>query len=384
MTSVQALFQLPQVNKLTNSNSKLNVNTKFNGYELSASTTNTTKNAAYALHQSILDGRIKQVYYFLKMGIKVNTKDKFGRSCLMIAALSDHEEYGLQVTKLLLKYGADLNMKDSLGRTVLYIACSEKREKLFDYIITNNYGGIDFRSRDNDGNILLNHVAAYGSLNMVRKVILKMKEKQIELDQRNNNGYTALLLAIQNDQFFNAYELLKEEQTSTSVQDTEKFYNALEWLIYRTTVNKELNLNDNQPQNKKITSVRNSISSSHSLINMLDSNLSINSSKYSYNMRKNPSINNISNNSMNSSTMKFNYKTWYKAIHPYFPVENCEHSANTNYSTDHHKSRYIPLILTPRNFPSQDGLNLNKHQNQSDEELFKEKNHLTKVKVLRK
>ncbi len=48
------------------------------------------------LHQSILDGRLKQLHYFLKMGYNVDAKDKYGRTCLMLAALSDHEDYGKQ------------------------------------------------------------------------------------------------------------------------------------------------------------------------------------------------------------------------------------------------------------------------------------------------
>jgi ankyrin repeat protein len=94
-----------------------------------------------AMHQSILDGRLKQIEYFLELGSKVDGKDKYGRTCIMIACLSDHEAYGLKVLKLLLKNGADLNETDTLGRSVLMLCCSEKREKILNYLLDNHSEG---------------------------------------------------------------------------------------------------------------------------------------------------------------------------------------------------------------------------------------------------
>ena len=126
-------------------------------------------NSTFGLHQSILNGRLKQVKYFLKMGLKVNSKDKYGRTCLMLATLCDHEDYGLQAAKLLLNFGADINVTDTLGRTCLYMAISQKRDKLFNYLIETHSALVDFRIKDNDGNILLNHAAVHGSLKVVKK-----------------------------------------------------------------------------------------------------------------------------------------------------------------------------------------------------------------------
>ncbi len=129
--------------------------------------------SAYAMHQSILDGRLKQVNYFLKLGINANSKDKFGRTSLMLACLCDFEEYGLQVAQLLLKHGANLNVRDMLGQSVLFIACTERREKFFNYLIDNYSSSIDFKLKDNDGNCLLNHVAVHGPNRMLKKVVKK-------------------------------------------------------------------------------------------------------------------------------------------------------------------------------------------------------------------
>lgn len=199
-----------------------------------------SQNHSYALHQAIMDGRVTQVTYFLEMGLSANQLDKYGRSCLMIACLSDHIEYGIKVTKLLLKYGADLNARDTLGRTVLYMACSEDRAKLFDLLVAQHSMTIDWRQADNDGNSLLNHVCACGTTKMVERVVGKMIERGVECDQRNRLGYTALLLAIKNDRFLNALTVMKmNAAVSVSIRDRERCMNAIEWLEYRVAVNRD-------------------------------------------------------------------------------------------------------------------------------------------------
>lgn len=90
---------------------------------------------------------------------------------------------------------------------------------------------VDLRQKDNDGNILLNHVCANGTPKMVEVVARKMFERAIECDQRNNLGYTALLLAIKNDRFQNALTLMRTyPNVSVSIRDNERCMNAIEWL----------------------------------------------------------------------------------------------------------------------------------------------------------
>ncbi|CAF0846672.1 unnamed protein product [Brachionus calyciflorus] len=237
------------------------------------------------------------------MGLDGNTRDKYGRSCLILACLSDHEDYGLQVAKLLLKYHADLNLQDSLGRTPVFVSCSEKREKLFNLFMDEHTPFIDFRLKDNDGDSLINYVAIHGSVFMLRKIIEIMSQRKVEIDQKNNLGYTALLQAIKHDKFLNAYYLIKDGQASTNLKDNEYCLNALEWLFSRIHSNKEKILNNEFE------------SSSNSNINQ----------------RKQSSIP--------------NYKTWYGSLNQYFLSSSCDHVTNPNLSIEHHRSRYIPLIL---------------------------------------
>ena len=147
-----------------------------------------------ALHQSILSGRLKQVKYFLKLGINSNVKDIYGRTCLMLACLSDLEDYGLKIAKLLIHYGADVNARDFMGRSAVFLACSQKREKLLEFFIDKHTVYVDFHQKDNDGDILLNHAAMYGTPKMIKLVLRQMHIQKLPVDERNNLGYTALLL----------------------------------------------------------------------------------------------------------------------------------------------------------------------------------------------
>ncbi len=147
-----------------------------------------------ALHQCILDGRIKQVKYLLKFGANVNYKDVYGRSCLMLACLSDHEDYGCIIANILLKYNANVNTQDYMGRTALSIACTENRLKLLELFLNKNLLSVNFLLKDNDGNALINQAAICNNPRIIELLVEKISSLRIHVDQRNNMGYTAFLL----------------------------------------------------------------------------------------------------------------------------------------------------------------------------------------------
>jgi hypothetical protein len=289
------------------------------------------------------------VYYFLKMGYDVNSLDKYNRTCLMLACLCDHEEYGLRVSKLLLSFGADVNIRDSSGQNVLYLALSEKREKLFEYVLEKHSNDIDFSSTDSDGNVLINHAALHGTFKMLKNLIAKMNAQCAEIDQRNLHGYTALLLAIKNDKYLNAYALLKYGCCSATLRDNEKRLNALEWLLHKIKQNKKTILN------------------SKSLLE-LESKLK---AKSIYALSRSTEAKLLLRRKL--ALRSPNCKSWYAETSQYFQSSNqCDHIKNPNYSIEHKKSKYIPFILkTSVNVNINSRIQVNRHAATRNEDFMR-------------
>jgi hypothetical protein len=74
------------------------------------------------------------------------------------------------------------------------LACSQRREKLVELFVVKNTTMLELHQKDNDGDILLNHAAIHGTPRMVKMIIDKMIKQKMPIDERNNLGYTALLL----------------------------------------------------------------------------------------------------------------------------------------------------------------------------------------------
>ncbi|CAF4946099.1 unnamed protein product, partial [Rotaria sp. Silwood1] len=57
-----------------------------------------------SIHQVILDGRLSQLNLLInRIGCNVNEKDSYSRTPLHLAVLSDQENYGYRVARLLLQ-----------------------------------------------------------------------------------------------------------------------------------------------------------------------------------------------------------------------------------------------------------------------------------------
>jgi hypothetical protein len=125
----------------------------------------------------------------------------------------------------------------------------------------------------------------------------------------------------------NAYTLIKDGNSSPSIQDNEKYYNALEWLVNRIETNKHLILG-----HKGNTLENYENFSSTNMAGLVKSN---------------------KKQVFKNSNDSLNYKSWYGNNNQYFQNDNqCEHIESPNYSTDYQKSRFMPLILRPRIFSS--------------------------------
>ena len=183
-----------------------------------------------------------------------------------------------------------------------------------------------------------------------------MKKRALDLDMRNNAGFTALLLAIQNDRFLNAYILIKHGECSTTLKDNEKRLNAIEWLLNRIETNKDILLNRSQANSnhpthpeelvaQRIFSNRQNLISSSSFTGNYDSFSSkILQQKAATQTKQRKSLMIDLKLATNYNASLHTARTG-KNNNQYFNITNaCEHTPKTNYSIDHHSSHFMPVV----------------------------------------
>ncbi|MBN1115051.1 MAG: ankyrin repeat domain-containing protein, partial [Oligoflexia bacterium] len=125
------------------------------------------------------------------------------------------------ISAKLINAGADVNMPDNNGETPLMKACKKMSIAVFKKLLDN---GADPDAKDRKGNAVLHYFAKSGFDNFVKKVseniaVLSMKELLVamiyanaELDIRDSEGNSPLILAFDNRQKETA-GLLADEQT---------------------------------------------------------------------------------------------------------------------------------------------------------------------------
>jgi hypothetical protein len=133
-----------------------------------------------------------------------------------------------------------------------------------------------------------------------------MLEKKVELDQRNNAGYSALLLAIRHDNYLNAYSLIKDGQCSPSIKDNERYFNALEWLLEKVKTNKN-------------SILKNSIIEKNKMLR--DSTSSFYTHEQSTFRSSNGSGSLKSSRTNKNNNNRLNYKSWLASNNQYFQVK---------------------------------------------------------------
>jgi hypothetical protein len=112
-------------------------------------------------------GMIESVKRMLLIkGIEIESKDMFGNTPLMNAALRGHVE----ICKLLLDHGAKIESKGNLGHTPLLIACEEGHLSVVSFLIDK---GADVEASNNHGFRPLYIAALRGHLEIVKALIAR-------------------------------------------------------------------------------------------------------------------------------------------------------------------------------------------------------------------
>jgi len=172
------------------------------GYTDEASVLKATTN--FALHRAVMSGNLNDVKMQLAAGADVNVRSDNGWTPLLLAAQYDYS--GATVITYLLEKGADPNLPDSSGETPLMIVATRNNLAATTALLA--YKASVYPRNQQKKTVL--HLAA-GALNAtIVKALLAVRPevgassagvdiREVEIDVRDEQGRTPLLLAADNE-----------------------------------------------------------------------------------------------------------------------------------------------------------------------------------------
>ncbi|OQX30063.1 MAG: hypothetical protein B0D92_00430 [Spirochaeta sp. LUC14_002_19_P3] len=145
-----------------------------------------------ALHKAAEKNQEGMLSLFLSKGAKADIRDQPGNTPLLTAARKGYKT----IATLLIENGADVNARDYSGRTPLHEAVYvPNRMELMELLISN---GANVNAKDNLGYSPLHHAVLVMDESAVSAVQYLLDNK-VEIDARNMEGNTPLMLAVKND-----------------------------------------------------------------------------------------------------------------------------------------------------------------------------------------
>ena len=132
-------------------------------------------------------GDARAVQLLLEEGANVDARDEGGRTALIAAAYGNR----LDVARSLIEAGADVNAKDQTQQSAYLISTSEVGDdpRMLELTLRN---GANVHSLDSYNGTGLIRAAERGHVRIVERLL----QTSVEVDQVNNLGWTALLEAI--------------------------------------------------------------------------------------------------------------------------------------------------------------------------------------------
>ncbi|EDV23489.1 uncharacterized protein TRIADDRAFT_58161 [Trichoplax adhaerens] len=181
------------------------------------------------IHQAIVDGRVHQLRLLARIGANLNAREeRYGRTPIITASLLINEDLAVAICQILLKHKCDCNTKDSSGRTALAHVASLGREKVALYLLDDI--NIDLSVTDSDGNTPLILACQSGNAVIVASMVKKMIQSSMDVNTRNKDGFTAILMAAKHGHRYCERILRHQGQALVDIRDNIKFYNVDDWL----------------------------------------------------------------------------------------------------------------------------------------------------------
>lgn len=144
-------------------------------------------------------------------GADLNARNKRRQTALHIAVNKGH----MGVVKTLLELGCHPSLQDSEGDTPLHDAISKKRDDMLTLLLDHN---ADIMLTNNNGFNALHHAALRGNPSAMRILLLKLPRPWI-VDEKKDDGYTALHLAALNNHVEVAELLVHQGRANMDLQN---------------------------------------------------------------------------------------------------------------------------------------------------------------------
>ncbi|XP_063237015.1 E3 ubiquitin-protein ligase MIB1 isoform X2 [Bacillus rossius redtenbacheri] len=144
-------------------------------------------------------------------GADLNARNKRRQTALHIAVNKGH----VGVVKTLLELGCHPSLQDSEGDTPLHDAISKKRDDMLTLLLDHN---ADIMLTNNNGFNALHHAALRGNPSAMRILLLKLPRPWI-VDEKKDDGYTALHLAALNNHVKVAELLVHQGRADADLQN---------------------------------------------------------------------------------------------------------------------------------------------------------------------
>jgi ankyrin repeat protein len=145
-----------------------------------------------------------------------------------------NEDYAFQTMKILFssRYNYSPNVCDEFGCNVLMYTLRYQRYRLFYFLLNEISLDLNLRSKDRQGNTILHYAIIYGQNNtqIMENLIEKFNKFGINIDERNNFGFTPLLLAIFCGRYDLVLTLLTKTDASPFVRDYIQLKNMIDYL----------------------------------------------------------------------------------------------------------------------------------------------------------
>lgn len=169
------------------------------------------KDGDRAVHHAAFGDEPAVMQLLAHAGADLNARNKRRQTALHIGVNKGH----IGVVKMLLDLGCHPSLQDSEGDTPLHDAISKKRDDMLTLLLDHN---ADITLTNNNGFNALHHAALRGNPSAMKILLAKLPRPWI-VDEKKDDGYTALHLAALNNHVEVAEQLVLNGKANMDIQN---------------------------------------------------------------------------------------------------------------------------------------------------------------------